>query len=765
VRGWWISSLLCGAALVLTSREAAAEIPLANANGWNLTLDGRFNTFISFSKGDQQPPGIPAWSGGVEDRDAGTGSIQTTRIRSGFVENVFGFTLVKQLSANLKVTGRFAPWVGVAQERSKTDNPSVDVRDVYTLLAEELGVGLERIHVDFAPAGNEYTNNLLGTQITGASSSVRDAWQKLRKAGAQARSMLVSAAARDWGVSAANCKVENGFVVSPHGKRVSFGECAEAAARLPVPQDVKLTEAGKFRLIGTSIKRLDTPLKVNGSARYGIDVRLPDMLYAALAQPPALGGKALSFDDSKSRAMPGVRAVVRTSSGIAVVATSWWQARQARNALAIKWDDGPNAGLNDAAILHGLQHAAGAGQSARKDGDVDAAIKSAAKVVKAQYQLPLLAHATLEPQNCTADVHAQGCDIYVPTQIQQVAQLAAAGAAGLKPEQVRVHTTFLGGGFGRRLDVDFIPAAVEASKAVGKPVKLLWTREDDTTHDVYRPPAFDTVVGAFDHSGRLIAWKLHLVGPSITARMFPAVVEKSIDPFAIEAAANYPYDVPNVSVDYLRHEIGINVGYTRSVSHALNCFVAESFMDELAASAGKDPVEFRRTLLARQPRYLRALELATQEARYGAAPRGHFHGVAVMEGYGTYMAQVAQISLENGKVKVHRIVCAVDCGQVVNPDIVTAQVEGSIIFGLTSTLWGEINIQRGRVQQTNFDTYRLLRMNETPRIDVFILDSTQAPGGIGEPATALVAPAVCNAIHAASGRRLRSLPLTRHNFA
>ena len=634
-----------------------------------------------------------------------------------------------------------------------------------TLLAEELGVGLERIHVDFAPAGNEYTNNLLGTQITGASSSVRDAWQKLRKAGAQARSMLVSAAAKDWGVSAANCRVENGFVVSPHGKRVSFGECAEAAARLPVPQDVKLTEAGKFRLIGTSIKRLDTPLKVNGSARYGIDVRLPDMLYAALAQPPALGGKALSFDDSKSRAMPGVKAVVQTSSGIAVVAASWWQARQARNALAVKWDDGPNAGLNDAAILHGLQHAAGAGQSARKDGDVDAAIKSAARVVTAQYQLPLLAHATLEPQNCTADVHAQGCDIYVPTQIQQVAQLAAAGAAGLKPEQVRVYTTFLGGGFGRRLDVDFIPAAVEASKAVGKPVKLLWTREDDTTHDVYRPPAFDTVVGAFDHSGRLIAWKLHLVGPSITARMFPAVVEKSIDPFAIEAAANYPYDVPNVSVDYLRHEIGINVGYTRSVSHALNCFVAESFMDELAASAGKDPVEFRRTLLARQPRYLRALELATQEARYGAAPRGHFHGVAVMEGYGTYMAQVAQISLESGKVKVHRIVCAVDCGQVVNRDIVTAQVEGSIIFGLTSTLWGEINIQRGRVQQTNFDTYRLLRMNETPRIDVFILDSTQAPGGIGEPATALVAPAVCNAIHAASGRRLRSLPLTRHNFA
>jgi isoquinoline 1-oxidoreductase beta subunit len=566
-------------------------------------------------------------------------------------------------------------------------------------------------------------------------------------------------------VSPANCRVDNGFIVSPYGKRLSFGECAAAAARLPVPQNVRLTEPGNFRLIGTAIRRLDTPLKVNGSARYGIDVRLPGMLYAALAQPPVLGGKAQGVDDAKARAMPGVQAVVSTSSGIAVVANSWWQARRARDALAIRWDEGPNAALSDGAILRGLQHASGEAQSARKDGDADAAIKSAAKVVRAEYQLPLLAHATLEPQNCTADVRPDGCDIYVPTQIQQFAQAAAAQAAGLERAQVRVHTTFLGGGFGRRLDSDFIPAAVEASKAVGKPVKLLWTREDDLTHDVYRPPAFDTAVGAFDKSGALIAWKLRLVGPSITARLFPAAVEKIIDPFAIEAAANYPYDVPNVSVDYLRHEIGINVGYMRSVSHALNCFVAESFMDELAAAANRDPVEFRRALLAKQPRYLRVLELAAREAHYGAAPKGHVHGVAVMSGYDTYMAQVAEVSLENGKAKVHRVVCAVDCGTIVNRDIVSAQVEGSIVFGLTSTLWGEINIQRGRVQQTNFDTYRLLRMNEVPRIDVHILDGGEPPGGIGEPATALVAPAVCNAIYTASGRRLRSLPLARHNLA
>ena len=643
---------------------------------------------------------------------------------------------------------------------------------VYTalpmLVAEELGVAVNRIKVEFAPAGVVYTNNLMGTQITGASSSVRDAWEKLRKAGAQARTMLLTAAANDWGVSAGTCRVEqDGTIVSPYGKRVSFGDVADAASKLQPPEKVTLKDPGSFKLIGTATKRLDTPLKVDGRAQYGIDVRLPDMLYAALAQPPTLGGQVKNFDDSAAKVMPGYKATVKTSSGIVIVADSWWHARKARDALKIEWDAGPNAKLNDAAILQGLQKAAtGAGKVARNDGDVDAALKSAAKKISRDYQLPLLAHATLEPQNCTADVRADKCDIYVPTQIQLVAQGAAAQAAGLKPEQVNVHTTFLGGGFGRRLDVDFIPAAVEASKAVGKPVKLLWTREDDTTHDNYRPPAFDTITAGIDKDGRVTAFKLHLVGPSITARLFPSVVEKAIDPFAIEAAANYPYDVPNVQVDYLQHEIGINVGYMRSVSHALNCFVVESFMDELAADAKKDPVEFRMGLLEKQPRYRQVLRVATQEAKYGSPPKGRFHGVAVMEGYGTYMAQVAEISMSSdGKVKVHRIVCAVDCGQTVNPDTVMAQVEGSIVFGLSSALWGEINLQNGRVQQTNFDTYRLVRMSEMPRIDTYITESSEAPGGIGEPATALVAPAVANAIFAATGKRLRSLPFARHRVA
>jgi isoquinoline 1-oxidoreductase subunit beta len=642
---------------------------------------------------------------------------------------------------------------------------------VYTalpmLIAEELGVNLEQVRIEFAPPGEQYTNNILGTQITGGSTAVRDGWEKLRKASAQAREMLIAAAAQEWGGSTSGIRVEDGMLVSPRGARLPFGAVAEAASKLPVPANVKLKDASSFKLIGTSVKRLDSPMKVNGTAVYGIDVRVPDMLHAALAQPPSIGGKVKSFDDTAAKAMPGVKSVVQISSGVAVVADTWWQARKARDALKIRWAAGPNPSLNDAQILSGLrQAAASTGKVARNDGDANAAIKSAARVVKQDYQLPMLAHATLEPQNCTADVRADSCEIWAPTQLQIVAQAAAAKAAGLKPEQVKVNTTFLGGGFGRRLEMDFITAAVETAKAVGKPVKLLWTREDDTTHDTYRPPAFDTATAAFDKDGRLTAWKLHLVGPSVTARMFPAVVEKQIDPFVLEAATNFPYDVPNVHVDYVQKEVGVDVGYLRSVSHALNCFVAESFMDELAHSAKKDPVEFRMSLLEKQPRYRQVLRLATNEANYGYPPKGRFHGVALMEGYGTYMAQVAEVSIEkDGKVKVHKITCALDCGQVVNPDIVNAQVEGSIIFGLTAALWGEINVAAGRVQQQNFHQYRLMRINETPKIDIFVVNSHEAPGGIGEPAVALVAPAVTNAIYAATGRRVRSLPLTRGRLA
>jgi isoquinoline 1-oxidoreductase beta subunit len=641
---------------------------------------------------------------------------------------------------------------------------------VYTsltmLVAEELGVGLERINTEFAPPGDQYVNTLIGGQITGGSTSVREGWDKLRKAGATARHMLASAAAAEWGVDPRNCRFENGVIMSPHGKKLKFGAVAEAASKLTPPKEVELKSPSAFTLVGKAQKRKDTPSKVDGTCIFGIDVKLPGMLYAALAQPPVLGGSVKTFDDEKARGMPGVVATVLTSSGVAVVADSWWRARQARDQLKIEWNAGPNGALNDAKISQTLRKgAASAGRAARTEGDAAAAIKSAARVVRAEYELPMLAHATLEPQNCTADVRDDGVDIYAPTQVQQMAQAAVAKAAGVDLGKVKVHTTFLGGGFGRRLEVDFIPAAVEASKAVKKPVKLLWTREDDTTHDAYRPPAFDQVTGAFDDKGKLIAWHLHLTGPSITERMFPGSTEKAVDPFAVEAAANYPYDVPNVLVDHKQQEVGVTVGYWRSVSHALNCFVAESFMDELAVSQKKDSLTFRRALLEKQPRYLKVLDLVAKESRYGYPPRGRFHGLAVMEGYGTYMAQVAEIGIDNGKVRVHRVYCAADCGIQVNPDTVIAQIESSVVFGLSALMWGEINIQGGRVQQTNFDNYRVARMNEVPRIDSYVIESTEPPGGIGEPATALVAPAVCNAIYTATGRRLRSLPLARHRLS
>jgi len=640
---------------------------------------------------------------------------------------------------------------------------------VYTalpmLMAEELEVPLAAVAIEAAPPGEAYVNKLLGIQVTGGSTSVRDAWDKLRLAGAQARTVLVQAAAAQWEVDADECRVEGGRVLNADGEALTYGEVAEAASKLPLPPDVPLKSPADFKLLGTRAKRTDSAGKVDGSATYGIDVRLPGMLYASIAMPPALGGKAASVDAAAAEAMPGVRKVVATSRGVVVVADHFWQARQARDALKVTWDDGPNAGLGTAGVFRTLAQAArpGAGIAVRSDGDAAAAIAAAKRRLRSVYQLPLLAHATLEPQNCTADVRADGCDLYVPTQVQGVAQATAAAAAGLEPAQVKVHTTLLGGGFGRRLDVDFIPAAVEASKAAGRPVQLIYTREDDTAHDNYRPPAHDTAEGALDAHGALVAWRLHLCGPSITARWAPAVVAdpKVADPFAVEAAQNYPYDVPNVSVEYQRQEIGIDVGYWRSVSHALNCFVAESFMDELAHAAKKDPFEFRRALLGKQPRFKRVLEEAAAMAGWGSPPAGRHQGIALMEGYGSYLAQVAEVSVEGGRLKVHRICCAVDCGRMVNPAIVESQIESGIVFGLTAALWGEITLERGRVQQANFDRYRLLRLNEAPVMDVKLLASEEAPGGIGEPSTALVAPAVCNAIFAATGRRLRELPIAK----
>jgi isoquinoline 1-oxidoreductase beta subunit len=684
----------------------------------------------------------------------------------------FGGSL-RQGGRTLRGTGMaLNAWLSIAPDNAITvivDRSEMG-QGVYTalpmLLAEELEIPLDAIQVVAAPVGDAYVNPGNGGQVTGTSNSVQDAWEKLRKAGAQARSMLVAAAADRWRVDPATCRVENGSIVGPHGKTLTYGAVAAAAAALPVPPDVRLKSREEFRLIGKSRLRVDSAEKVDGSAEFGIDVKLPGLLYGAVAQCPVLGGKAAAVDGAVAAAMPGVHKILATTGGVVVIAEHFWQAQRARQALKITWDAGGNAALDNAGIRASLDKAARAnpGLKARNDGDADAVLSTAQRVLHAVYELPLLAHATMEPMNCTADVTAGGCDLYVGTQVQQAAQAAAAAAAGFAPEHVRVFTTLLGGGFGRRLDVDFIPAAVEASKAVGRPVKVIWTREDDMTHDTFRPPAREEVSGALDADGRLLAWRLHITSPSITARASPSTT----DPFdsVVEYALNCPYAVPNYALTYTRQEIGIDVGYMRSVSHAPNCFVIESFMDELAHAAGADPLEFRLRLLESKPRHTRVLELAARRAHWRQPPPGRFQGLAFMEGYTTHLALVAEVSVDDaGKLTVHKMTCVVDCGQMVNPRIVESQIVSGIVFGLSAALWGEVTLVGGQVQQTNFNSYRLLRGNEMPELDVHLIDSAEPPGGIGEPSVAVVAPAIGNAIFAATGRRLRSLPITGQSLS
>jgi len=647
---------------------------------------------------------------------------------------------------------------------------------VYTalpmLLAEELEVDPSRVKIVAAPVGEAYVNALNGGQITGTSNSVTDAWEKLRKAGAQARSLLITAAARRWRVDPSSCRASNGRITSASGKNASYGELAEAAARLPVPKEVPLKSPAEFRLIGKPLARFDTPSKVDGSAQFGLDVKLPGMLCASIALCPELGGTLTSVDSAASLTMPGVRRVVLTANAVIVVAEHFWQAKKARDALRIVWAPGPNAQLDNTTIWSQLNAAAakpGASAlssdnvaAALKGGHAAAALKRAAKTFAAVYELPLLAHATMEPMNCTADVRADGCDVYVGTQAQQLAQAAAAEVAGLKAKQVNVHTTLLGGGFGRRLDVDFVPAAVAASKAVGAPVKLIWTREDDMTHDLYRPPAREAVQAGLDEHGKLSAWTLHIVSPSITSRYDPT----NKDPFdsVIEYVQNFPYAVPNFDLRYTRQEIGIDVGYLRSVSHAPNCFAIESSIDEIAALVSKDPLEFRRELLAGKPRHLQVLKVIAERSGWGHAAKAHFQGIAFMEGYTSHIAQVAEVSVEAGRLKIHKITCVIDCGQTVNPRIVESQLESGIVYGLTAALWGNVTLRGGRVQQRNFNDHRVLRLNELPILDVHVMASAAPPGGVGEAAVPPVAPAICNAIFAATGKRLRTLPIAAHKL-
>ena len=656
-------------------------------------------------------------------------------------------------------------WVHIGDDNSITllSARSEMGQGVYTampmLIAEELAVDIRKIKVEIAPVGAVYTNALLGAQITGGSTSVRDGWEKLRVAGAQVRTMLVNAAADKWKLDAGQLHAADGKVTGPGGRSATYGELAAAASLLPVPKDVVLKDPKDFKIIGKPTKRLETPHKVNGTAEYGIDVKLPGMVYASLEQCPVIGGKVASFDAAKAKAMPGVIDVVQIPDGVAVVADSWWRAKKARDALSVTWDEGAGARIDNASMKEGIRKAADTTIPIKKTGDAAAALKSSAKTLQAEYWSPLLAHATMEPQNFTADFKNGKCTVIGPAQFQQGTQGNVAAALGIKPEDVSVKTTFLGGGFGRRLEYDFAVQAAQISKAVGKPVKLLWTREDDTTHDFYRPMALHRMAGGLDAAGKPTALTLQLTSQSVTQRAF-GLPKGTLDPFMAEAAV-VGYDIPNMTQELIEHDSGLRVGYWRSVSHALNAFANESFIDEMAAAAGKDPYQFRLAMLDKQPRFANVLKLAAQKSGWGKPlPKGHFRGIALMEGYDTYMAQVAEISVKDNAIKVHHVWVAADLGRMVNPDTVEAQIQSSIAFGLSAALGSEITLEKGRVQQTNFHEYPILRMNDMPRIDVTLVASTEKPGGIGEPATALIGPAVANALFAATGKRVRTMPLS-----
>jgi len=660
-------------------------------------------------------------------------------------------------------------WVHIADDNTITliSARSEMGQGVYTsmpmLIAEELNVDIRKVKVEIAPVGEVYTNTLLGGQLTGGSTSVREGWEKLRVAGAQVRTMLVNAAADKWQVSADKLRVADGKVIGPGGRKATYGELADAASKLPVPKDVVLKEPKDFKIVGKATKRLDTPPKVNGTAVYGIDVKLPGMVYASLEQCPVIGGKVTGFDAAKAKAMPGVIDVVQIRDGVAVVADSYWHAKKAREALTVTWDEGPVAKIDNASMMEGIRNAKDAPTPIKKTGDADAAMKTAAKTMQAEYWSPLLAHATMEPQNFTADYKNGKCLVVGPAQFQQGTQGNVAAALGIKPEDVTVKTTFLGGGFGRRLEYDFAVQAAEISKAVGKPVKLLWSREDDTTHDFYRPMALHRMTGGLDASGKPVALTFQLTSQSVTQRAF-GLPKGTLDPFMSEASV-VGYDIPNMTQELIEHDSGLRVGYWRSVSHALNAFANESFIDEMAAAAGKDPYQYRLSLLDKQPRYANVLKIAATRAGWGKPlPAGHSRGIALMEGYDTYMAQVAEISVKDNEITVHKIWVVADLGRMVNPDTVEAQLESSIAFGLSSTLGAEITLDKGRVQQSNFHDYPVIRMSQMPRIDVTLVKSTEKPGGIGEPATALVGPAVANALFAATGKRVRKIPLSPDNI-
>ena len=641
------------------------------------------------------------------------------------------------------------------------------------LLNEELQADWSKIKVEAAPVDPAYNHTVFGVQMTGGSTTMPSEWERFRKMGAMARIMLIQAAADKWSVPPESCLALDGFVTHPaSGKKAGYGSLAQAASQLKPPSAIPLKDPKKFTLIGKSVKRLDTPSKVNGTAQFGLDVRLPGMVYAVVARPPVFGGKVVSVDSSEALKVPGVQTVQQIPSGVSVIAARFWAAKVGRDKLKITWDHGPNASLSTSKMTEDFSRASAApGKIARKNGDAQSALSSAAKTITAEYDVPYLAHAMMEPLNCVVDLRADSCEIWTGTQFETIDRLMAAKVAGLPPEKVKLNTTLLGGGFGRRANPasDFVVEAVHVAKSAKAPVKVIWTREDDLAGGWYRPKWHDRFAAGIDAEGYPVAWSHTIVGQSIMAgTAFESfAVKDGVDSTSVEGAADLLYGIPNLQVDLHSPVIGVPVQWWRSVGHSHTGFSVEAFLDEVADAGGKDPLELRRKLLAKEPRMLATLNLVAEKSGWGKPlPKGVGRGIATHFSFDSYVAQVVEASVEkNGNVKVHRVFCAVDCGRAINPEIVKAQMEGGIIFGLTAALKTEITLENGMVQQKNFHDYQMLRMFESPAIEVYIVPSDAPPTGVGEPGVPPVAPALSNAIFAVTGKRLRRLPIRTSDLA
>jgi isoquinoline 1-oxidoreductase beta subunit len=634
------------------------------------------------------------------------------------------------------------------------------------LVAEELDADWSKIRVEHAKAAPAYAHTTVGLQMTGGSTTTLSEWDRYRQAGATARALLVQAAAQRFGVNPEACRTENGVVIAGT-QRARYGELVGAAARLPPLKTVSLKDSTQWKLVGKPMKRLDTPEKVTGRAQFGIDVRFPGLFTAVVARPPVFGGAVKSFDASAAKAVPGVRTVVQVPTGVAVVADHFWAAKLGRDALKIDWDLGPNASLDSTALREQFrQLATTAGTVAAQAGNVSDALGNAAKTIEAEYAFPYLAHAPMEPENCTVRISRDRCEIWAGTQFQGMDQQLAARITGLKPEQVDIHTTFLGGGFGRRANFqsDFVTEAVQVAKAANAAVKTVWTREDDVRGGQYRSAFLHRARIGLGADGLPVAWQHTVVGQSILigTPFEKFAVKDGIDPTSVEGLVDSPYlkETPNHRVDLHSPKTGIPVLWWRSVGNSHTAFVVETLIDELAQAAGTDPVAYRRALLKNHPRHLGVLNLAVEKAGWDRRPPdGRARGVAVHAAFGSFAAQVAEVSVDAGRIRVHRVVCAIDCGIVINPETIAAQMESGIAFGLSAALHGALHFKDGRVQESNYHDYRVLRLNEMPVVEVHIVPSTEQPGGVGEVAVPHIAPAVANAVAQLTGQRLRELPL------